>query len=80
MLNAIHGVKLYAQCYTRSEAICSLLYMELSFMLNAIARLKLYAQCYTRSDDFMLISTDGVKVYAQCYTSNEAICSMLYME
>ena len=26
--HAILGVKLYAQCYTRSEAICSLLYME----------------------------------------------------
>ena len=28
MLNALQGVKLYAQCYTRSEAICSLLYMD----------------------------------------------------
>ena len=28
MLIAIHGVKLYAQSYARSEAICSLLYME----------------------------------------------------
>ena len=28
MLIAIHGVKLYAQCYTSSETICSLLYME----------------------------------------------------
>ena len=28
MLIAIHGVKLQAQCYTRSEAICSLLFME----------------------------------------------------
>ena len=27
-LVVIHGVKLYAQCYTRSEAICSLLYKE----------------------------------------------------
>ena len=23
-----HGVKLYAHCYTWSEALCSLLYME----------------------------------------------------
>ena len=36
MLITIHGVKLYAQSYTRSEAICSLLYVELRFMLNAI--------------------------------------------
>ena len=50
MLNAIQGVKLYAQCYTRSEAICSLLYMELSFMHNAIQGVKLYAHCYTWSE------------------------------
>ena len=49
MLIAIHGVKLYGQCYTRSKAICSLPYMELSFMLNAI-QVKLYAHCYTWSE------------------------------
>ena len=38
MLIAMHGMKLYGQCYTRIEAICSLLYMEL---------IKLYAHCYT---------------------------------
>ena len=32
MLIAIHEVKLYTQCHARSEAICSLLYVELSFM------------------------------------------------
>ena len=36
MLISIHGVKLYAYCYTRSEAMCSLLYMECSLMLIAI--------------------------------------------
>ena len=46
MLIAIHGVKLYCQCYTRSEAICSLLYMEVSFMLIAIIGVKLYAYYY----------------------------------
>ena len=46
MLIAIHGVKLYGQCYTRSEAICSLLYMEVSFMLIAIIGVKLYAYYY----------------------------------
>ena len=51
MLIAIHGVKLYGQCYTRSEAICSLLYMELSFMLNAVQGVKLYAHCNTWSKD-----------------------------
>ena len=50
MLIAIHGVKLYAQCHTRSEAICSLLYMEGSFNLNTTHGMKLYAQCYTRSE------------------------------
>ena len=50
MLIAIHGVKLYAQCYTRSEAIWSLLYVELSFMLNAIQEVKLYPHCYTSSE------------------------------
>ena len=49
MLIAINGVKLYGQCYTRSEAVCSLLYMELSFMLNAVQGVKLYAHCYTWS-------------------------------
>ena len=28
MLISIHGVKLYAHCYTRSEAMCSLLSLE----------------------------------------------------
>ena len=35
MLIAMHGVKLYTHCFTRSDAISSLLYMELSFMLIA---------------------------------------------
>ena len=50
MLNAIHGVKLYGHCYTRSEALCSLLYMEVSFVLFAIHGEKLYADCYTWSE------------------------------
>ena len=50
MLIAIHVVKIYAQCHARSEAICSLLYVELSVMLNAIQGVKLYAHCYTWSD------------------------------
>ena len=32
MVIAIHGVNLYAQCYTWSEAICPLLYIELTRM------------------------------------------------
>ena len=32
MLIAIHGVKLYAHCYTRSEDLCALLYMEWIYM------------------------------------------------
>ena len=47
MLISIHGVKLYAHCYTRSEAMCSLLYMELSFMLIATHEVKCSAHCYT---------------------------------
>ena len=27
MLNVIHELKLYAHCYTKSEAICSLIYI-----------------------------------------------------
>ena len=49
MLITIHEVKLYAQCYTKSEAICSLLNEELSFMLNAVQRVKLYPPCYSSS-------------------------------
>ena len=47
MLISIQGVKLYAQCYTRSEAMCSLLYMELNFMLIATHEVKRSAHCYT---------------------------------
>ena len=50
MLIAIHGVKLYAHCYTWSEALCSLLYMESSSRLNAIHGVKLYTHCYTWSE------------------------------
>ena len=50
MLVTIHEVKLYAQCYTWSEAICSLLNEELSFMLNAIQGVKQYPPCYTSSE------------------------------
>ena len=42
MLNAIQGVKLYAHCFTSSEAICSLLYINFSVMLIAISGMKLY--------------------------------------
>ena len=61
MLIPIHGVKLYAQCYTRGkdyaqcftwiEALCSFLLMSRSFMLIAIHGAKLYAHCYTCSED-----------------------------
>ena len=50
MLIAIHGVKLYAHCYTRSEALCSLLCKELSYVLIVIHGVKLYAHCYTWSE------------------------------
>ena len=49
MFIAEHEVKHYAHCYTRSEAMCSLLYMESSSRLNAIQGVKLYAHCYTWS-------------------------------
>ena len=66
MLNAIHGVKLYAQCYTRSEAICSLLYMERSNVLITIHGAKLYADCYTWRE-----------AYTHFYTWSEALHSLL---
>ena len=37
------------KCNARSEALCSLLYMECSLMLIAIHGVKLYAHCYTWS-------------------------------
>ena len=49
MLIAMQGVKLCAHCYTWSEAMCSLLYMECSFMHIAIHEVKRYAHCYTWS-------------------------------
>ena len=56
MLNAIQEVKLYAHCYTWREAICSLLYMERSFMPIAIL-----------GGRHLLIFTHGVRLYAHCY-------------
>ena len=50
MLIAINEVKLYAQCHARSEAICSLQYLELSFIFNAIQGVKLYPHCCTSSE------------------------------
>ena len=41
MLIPIHGV---------TDTLCSLLYMECSFMLIAIHAVKLYAQCFTTSE------------------------------
>ena len=55
MLIPIHGVKLCAHCYAWSEALCSLLYMDRSFMLNAIQVVKLYAHCYTSSEALCLM-------------------------
>ena len=42
MVNAIQGVKLYAHCFTSSETLCSMLYMNFSVMLIAISGTKLY--------------------------------------
>ena len=44
-LNAIQGEKLYAHCYAWSEALCSLLYMEIIIMFNAIQKVTYYALC-----------------------------------
>ena len=50
MLIAIQGVKIHAYCDTRSEAICSLLYIVGSIMLISIQEVNLYALCYARSE------------------------------
>ena len=50
MLIPIHGVTLDAYCYTRGKALCSLLYIDRSFMLNVLQGVKLYAHCYTWSE------------------------------
>ena len=50
MLIAIHGVKLYADYYTWSEALCLMLIKERSTMLFAIHGVKLYAHSYTWSE------------------------------
>ena len=51
MFNVIQRVKLYAHCYTWSEALCSYLYMELRFMRNAI-----------QGGKFRLIGLHGLKL------------------
>ena len=50
MFNAIKGVKYHALCYIWSEALCSFLCMELSYVLIALHGVKLYAHCYTWSE------------------------------
>ena len=50
MLIAIHEMKRYAHCYSWSEAICSLLNKEGSFMLIAIHEMKRHAHCYSWSE------------------------------
>ena len=52
MLNATLGVKLYALCYTWSEASCSLLYKEWSDMFIALHDMKHHALCYTWSEAY----------------------------
>ena len=64
MLIALHVVKLYAHCYTWSEALCSLLYMEQSVMCIAIHGVDIH----------------GVKPYACWWKWSEASYSMLNME
>ena len=54
MLIAVHGVKIYAHTYRWSEALCSMLYMELSFMLIATYGVKFYAHCYKWIEDVCL--------------------------
>ena len=49
-LIAIPGMKCNAYCYTFSEALCSLLYMERIFMLISVHGMKLYAHSYTSSE------------------------------
>ena len=50
MFIAVHGVKIYAHTYRWSEALCSMLYSEGSYMLIAIHDVKLYAHYYTWSE------------------------------
>ena len=50
MVNALQGVTIYAHCYTWSEALCSMLYMNSSFMHIAVHRVKLYSQSYRRRE------------------------------
>ena len=45
MLIAIHDVKICAQCFTRIEAICSLLFMEGSIMLISIHGVMFNTHC-----------------------------------
>ena len=68
MLIAIHGVKLYAHCYSWSEALCSLLYMECSFMRITIVGVMLF-----------LIVTHGVRLYSHSFKWSDNLCSLLYL-
>ena len=55
MLIAINEMKRYAHSYTWSEASCSMLCKECSYMLIAIHGVMLYAHYYTWSEALCLM-------------------------
>ena len=55
MLIAKNEMKCYAHSYTWSEALCSMLYKEWSYMLIAIHGVMLYAHYYTWSEVLCLM-------------------------
>ena len=55
MLIAINEMRRNAHCYTRSEALCSMLYNWGNYMLIAIHGVMLYAHYYTWSEALCLM-------------------------
>ena len=56
MLIAMHDVRLYAHYNTWSEALCSMLRMERSYMLYAIHGVTLCAHCYIGREGIFTLS------------------------
>ena len=77
MLIAKHGVNLQARYHSWSEALCTTLYMERSFMLIAIHGVKLYAHCCTWSEALYSLLYIERRFLAHCLT---ALCSLVYIE
>ena len=80
MLITIHGVRLFACCFKRSEVIHSLLYMELSYMLSAHCYTwRLFAHTNTWSEALCSMLYKG-EISCSLLYKGESSCSLLHKD